>query len=216
LTGAAFIALCVLGMSAVFFPSRCSKNLSVKHAGSVLSESDDEGVRGSYPQKASRILGLRLTHGHHPLCEGFVHHEFQIGSKTFCVACMGLFSGALVTIPATVAYFFFEHSIKNAVFPFLFLGVCGVASILVQYLFFEPRNRVSRFLLNAFFVLASFLLLVAVDMAAESFSLNLFVLGCIIFWLYTRIVCSRLRHGKICESCGLNCAVFGCNMESSR
>jgi len=207
LTGALFSALCVLGMVAVFFPSKCSESLSiVKHVENTLPKQNSEAAEERGFQRTSNVLGVKLAHGHHPLCEGFAHHEFQIGSKTFCVACMGLFSGASATLPAAAAYFFFGWSLENAALPFLILGFGGVAFILAQYLFFELKNRVLRFSLNAFFVFSSFLVLAAADMAAKSFLLNMFVLGYIVFWLYTRIVYSKLRHMEICESCGFKCA----------
>ena len=204
LTGFAFTSICILGMTAVFFPHKCSEMFSQKKADNFFHQIVDLPEKENF-RKFSYVFGLKLVHGHHPFCDGFAYHEFHVGTKSFCVACMGLFFGASFALPTAAIYFFSEWNVENLILPFLVLGVFGVASGLLQYLFFEPKRRSIRFALNSFFVFASSLLLMTVDTAAKSLFLNLFVVGFIVFWLYTRIIFSKIRHLKICEDCGFKC-----------
>jgi len=193
-TGSIFALICTLGMIAVFFPRKCSK---IFHENSK-KKGGDASISGREKfQKSSEILGLVLTHGHHAECESFSHHEFRLGAKTFCVACMGLFSGALASLLGTAIYFFSgwvcgpNHSL------WVILGVLGVAPGIVQYVYFDLPWRLVRFFLNAFFIVGMFLLIAGIDAIAQSLILNLFVISLCIFWLSTRILLSKKIHEKI-------------------
>jgi hypothetical protein len=204
LTGVLFTFICVVGIVAVFFPSQCSGKLYFRKTKEHLHAHSYAEEKESF-RKTSRFFGLKLTHGHHPLCKGFAHHEFSINGKSFCVACTGLLVGASIALPAAVLYFFSEWNIESCTLLFLVLGTLGIATALVQYAFFEPKNRGLRFVLNTFFVLAAFFLLAVIETTAKSILLNLFVVSLTVFWLFTRITLSKFAHIRICIDCSVKC-----------
>lgn len=193
-TGSIFALICTLGMIAVFFPRKCSK---IFHENSKKKSGDTSIPTREKFQKSSNILGLVLTHGHHPEYERFLHHEFKVGEKTFCVACMGLFSGALASFLGTIMYFFFGWVFGQTCSPWVVFGVLGVALGILQYVYFDIPWRLVRFFLNAFFIIGMFLLLAGIDAIVQSLLLNLFVISLCIFWLSTRILLSKRIHERI-------------------
>jgi len=206
LVGSVFGVICLLGMIAVFFPGRCS---TVFHADNGENTSDAVPTKGkSAFDKTVTISGLKITHGHHPSCEGFTPHEFQIGKKTFCTACMGLLLGALITLFGVAAYFFRGWNIGENISLFLISGVLSVGLGLFQYVFFDFQWRLIRFLLNAFFIFGTFLVLAGIDAVANSLILDFFVILLCVFWLFTRILLSKNIHSKICQTCNLKCDFY--------
>jgi hypothetical protein len=201
-TGSLFIFTCLLGMISVFFPRQCSRifHEGVKTTRSDVSVREKEGF-----QRSSKILGLVLTHGHHPECQGFYNHEFRVGEKTFCVACMGLFFGAVLAIFGASSYFFFEWIVGiDALFLVVF-GITGVALCLLQYTFFDVHSGLIRFSLNTLFVFGMFLIIAGIDCIVQSLSVNFFLVGLFIFWLFTRILLSKNKHEEICQTCNIDC-----------
>jgi hypothetical protein len=194
LTGSIFALICTLGMIAVFFPRKCSK---VFHENSKKKSGDTSIPTREKFQNSSRILGLVLTHGHHPECEYFLHHEFRVGEKTFCVACMGLFSGALASFLGTAIYFFSGRTVGETCPLWVVFGVLGVALGILQYVYFDARWRLVRFCSNAFFIIGMFLLLTGLDAIAQSLLLNFLIISLCIFWLSTRILLSKRIHERI-------------------
>jgi hypothetical protein len=156
-------------------------------------------------QRSSKILGVILTHGHHPECQGFYHHEFRVGKKTFCIACMGLFVGAVISIFGALSYFFLEQLVEiDALFLVVF-GVTGVALCLLQYTFFDVHSRLIRFSLNTFSIFGMFLILAGIDCIVQSLTLNFFLIVLFIFWIFTRILLSKNKHKEICQTCNIDC-----------
>lgn len=206
LIGSVFGLICLLGIIAVFFPSRCS---TIFHTDNTGNRSHTASIRGNTAfHKTSTIFGLKLTHGHHPICEGFTAHEFQIGEKTFCTACMGLLLGALMTLFGVAAYFFRGWNVGENISLFLVSGVSSVGLGLFHYMFFDIQWRPIRFLLNAFFVFGTFLVLASIDAVANSLILDSFVIFLSVFWLFTRILLSKHVHNRICQTCSLKCEVY--------
>ena len=206
LVGSVFGLICFLGIIAVFFPGHCS---TIFQADNTENEKHAGPVKGNTVfQKTSTIFVLKIAHGHHPSCEGFTAHEFQIGKKTFCTACMGLLLGALITLFGAAAYFFWGWNIEENISLFLISGVLSVGLGLFQYMFFDIQWRLIRFLLNAFFIVGTFLVLAGIDAVANSLILDFFVIFLSIFWLFTRILLSKHTHNKICQTCNLECEVY--------
>lgn len=201
-TGLLFIFIFILGMISVFFPKQCSKVFHdcAKTISSDISVREKEGF-----QRSSKILGVVLTHGHHPECQGFYHHEFRVGKKTFCIACMGLFFGAVIAIFGAISYFFFEWLVGIYALFLVVFGIIGVALCLLQYGFFDVHPGLIRFSLNAFFVFGMFLIIAGTDYIVQSLTLNLFFISLFIFWLFTRILLSKNNHEEICQTCNLDC-----------
>lgn len=196
LIGAVFTLICILGILAIFFPRKCSQTFFDKRGETHAIDPDD-------PKRFSFIFGIKIVHGHHPTCEGFAGHEFQIGNKTFCAACTGLLLGALITIVGTALFFFADSQINHGDF-LVAVGLLGVALGLLQFLLFDVRGLL-RLLLNTFFVLGAFFVLVGVDELVHSLSADLFLVSMIVFWLHTRIVLSQRNHAEICRTCSVPC-----------
>jgi hypothetical protein len=203
LIGSVFGLICLLGMIAVFFPARCS---TVFHTDETEKRNhvvfrEDNMVF----YKTTTILGLKITHGHHPNCKGFAAHEFQIGKKTFCTACIGLLFGAFITLLGVASYFFQGWNIGENSSWFLISGVLSVGLGLFPYMFFDVQWRLIRFLSNAFFIFGTFLILAGMDAVANSLILDFFVISLSVFWLFTRILLSKRIHNGICQTCNLKC-----------
>jgi len=206
LIGSVFGLTCFLGMIAVFFPGHCS---TVFHEDNTENRNHVALLEGNTAfRKTSNIFGLKMTHGHHPICEGFAAHEFQIGNKTFCTACMGLLLGALTTFFGVAAYFFGGWDIGENTSLFLISGALSVGLGLFHYMFFDIQWRLIRFLLNALFVFGTFLIVASIDTIANSLILDFFVIFLSVFWLFTRILLSKHIHNKICQTCNSKCEVY--------
>lgn len=201
LTGSVFALICILGMTAVFFPRECSK---VLHENRKEKNSDAFIPTREKLQKSSRIFGLVLTHGHHPECECFLHHEFKMGEKTFCVACMGLFFGTLASFLGAVIYFFSGWIVGEICPLWIVFGVLGVALGILQYVYFDVRWRHVRFCSNVFFIFGMFLLLTGIDAIAQSLLLNFLLISLCVFWLSTRILLSKRIHERIYHTCKIS------------
>ena len=204
LIGSIYGLICALGMWAAFSPKKCSRMFShqkeaihMESGGSPGGDIDAEGT--------SHFLGLRIVHGHHPSCERFSSHEFRVGKKTFCIGCMGLFTGATAALVGTIAFFFAHWSVGQHGLFLTSLGVLGVALALLQFPLLNTQRPYLRFSLNAFFVLGTFLIIVGMDSLVRSGAIDLFFLLASVFWLLTRIALSQWDHERICRACGLPC-----------
>jgi len=215
IVGSIFGLVCVLGILAVFSPKKCSQAFHQEKGEANLRKTDrPEQDRGGL-QATSHVFKLRLVHGHHPSCENFSSHEFQVGKRTFCTSCMGLLFGALITLAGTIAYFFNEWLIATDSLPLIGVGTLGVALGLLRFLLFNVRRRVLRFSLNTFFVIGSFLILVGIDTLIQSLFIDLFLILLSVFWLFTRIRLSQWDHEKICKACRFICDFRGSGLSAS-
>lgn len=196
--GSLYALTCVLGISAVFFPRRCSSPL--RHN---VWRIDTDKTSGS--QDASIILGLRIIHGHHPNCGEFSDHELRVGDKTFCVGCLGFFFGALICLFGTVLYFFSDWRIGQWSVLAVATGVLGVALGLLQLPTIKIRGSL-RLFPNASLVVGTFLVLIGLDTLVHSVVVDLFLLMLSVFWVWTRISLSQWDHGRICRACGFKCS----------
>lgn len=203
LVGAAFSLVCVLGMIAVFFPAECSK--AIGHGRVELSSGGSLEATGS-EAGVSHLAGIRLVHGHHPACNLFRAHEFRLGEKTFCAGCVGLFAGAFCALIGTTLYFFAGCAIGQSAYPlFIAPGILVVLLSLLQFHILNVQYAAARLLINSFFVVATFLTLVGLDLLLNSLTLDLLVILFSLFWLYTKILLSNWDHERICSLCGASC-----------
>jgi hypothetical protein len=201
-TGSLFIFICLLGMISVFFPRQCSMIFhdDEKISNSGVSAGEKEGV-----QRSSKIFGVVLSHGHHPECQGFHHHEFTLGQKTFCMACTGLLFGAVLATFGAFFYFFLGWFVGIDALILVVFGITGVALCLLQYTFFDVHSGLIRFCLNTLFILGMFLIIAGIDRIVQSSSLNFFLVGLFVFWLFTRILLSKNKHDEVCQICNQDC-----------
>lgn len=181
--GSVFAALCLLGAVAALFPKSCSWRFA-------LSKSHGSGE--AYAQAAR---------GHHADCGHFAAHVLRLRHHVACAACSGLFLGAVVAAIGSSLHFSGLLLISGFATFLVWLGASLVTLGMAQFLF----RGVFRFLVNTFFVLGAFLMLVGADELVQSFFLDLFVFGVIIFWIITRILLSDWDHTRICRGCESQC-----------
>lgn len=200
LVGAAFGIVCVLGISAGIFPSKCSSTFHFRRG-------ERNNDRKSIPQpENSQTL---LFQGHHPNCGNFGPHIFRVGNSILCAGCVGLVSGAAVSTVGAALYFLGGVSCSPGCSLVFWIGFVGAFCGLLQYQLFSWGRSSVHLFINAFFVFGVFLLLVGVDAIAESLLFDLYLVALSLFWVYTRIILSQFDHRRICAACTLEeCELF--------
>lgn len=149
------------------------------------------------------LLGVRIVHGHHPICDGFQGHEFTVSSKTFCASCLGLFIGASAALVTATMRFVFGFTYHPAA---AFIGIGCV----VLGLTYAPLLRTDMPILRSIFnvgLVTGFALLLAVADEVGGLELDLLVIGICVFWMFTRIQLSNWEHDRICRGCGYGCEI---------
>lgn len=190
-TGLLLAAICIAGISAIFFPEKCTKTIH-----RTKKEETPKGENKNF-SSCSESVNFR---GHHPDCGKFEAHTIHLGKRTLCAACTGLLIGAFLALTGTVLYFFVEWPfLEKLDFRIVLVGQIGVALGIFQFKF----KGFIRAALNAFFVVGCYLILVGIDNLTENLLLNLYTASLIGFWLFTRISISQWDHTRICRTCRL-------------
>jgi hypothetical protein len=191
--GSIFVAICLLGMVAALYPSRCSAALRFG-----MDQEERPHIKGAGTM-ASKVTFA----GHHPACGGFSSHVYLIGGKIRCAGCTGLVAGAVASIAGSILYLFIGLNFGGGGAPIFWVGFLGVACGLLPHSLLDLKRASVRLSLNFVFVFGAFLLLVGVNEIADSPVAAFFLLTLIIYWIYTRIMLSRQEHRRICANCGL-------------
>ena len=194
--GGLFGTLCVLGMVAVLRPGPCSRLIGSRR-------STDLGDRSMDSPTESPII-----RGHHPDCSSFSSHVLNLDGKILCVGCIGLFTGALISLVGTVITFFGGLKIPGGNPIALYIGGFFVAIGLIHFAY-GTGSRELRFTVNAMFPIGAFLIIASVDQRLQNTGASLFVLLIILFWIFTRVILSRWDHSRICGSCEKPCVPAG-------
>lgn len=198
LTGLIFEGICLLGIIAAIFPSRCSQ---IQHFGRGKNNLNYRSKNNIREEK----IGIR---GHHPTCNNFSEHIIRIGNKIYCAGCLGMIIGGIIVIFGSLFYFYTGFYLKDSAIVIFWLGFFGVAIGLLHYTLFS-LSGIIRLFFNILFVLGSFFLFIGIDMIANNFALDLFVLTLIIYWIIIRIIISQKRHQRICKLCNLkSCSYY--------
>lgn len=184
LIGSIFTLICISGIVTVFYPEKCSEALSLPKIKAAKSFANEDNIP----------IALK---GHHPDCAKFSPHIIYVKGKAFCAACTGLLLGALVAITGTALYFFAGWTLGQSSSLFVWAGQAGIVFGFVQFKF----KGYARLAMNALFAVGAFLVLVGIDMVAENIFIDLFLVGLIAFWLFTRILISKWNNWRICFSC---------------
>lgn len=200
LVGSIFLVICFLGLLAVVYPGRCSRMIGIgkreQNASDASCKSGDLGKE-------------EITYnGHHPSCDSYSSHVFQVDGKVLCVGCTGLFLGGIAAFVGALLYFFTElHPWQDDLLP-VWIGTAGLVLGLLPLSLRVIPWRPFRAFSSAFFAFGAFLVLAGVDRAAQSVSLDLYLIALIIFWILTRIRISQWDHERICRFCNLD----GCKL----
>jgi hypothetical protein len=181
LVGALYLIICILGVSAVFYPSKCM---------SLFGKAQNPLTQAREP------LPIR---GHHPDCQNYSANRIEVGGQVICAACSGLFIGAVSVFIGTVLNFFLGlEIIRSNIWLLVFGEICillGLAQIKFAGYF--------KMLVNVIFVVGSFVTLVEADLLGGNILVDFYVLGLIVFILWFRIVLSEWNNGRICQKCQL-------------
>jgi len=185
LVGIVFSLICVSGIFAAFFPKHCTGTYHFQKEGNNL---------------ASRSFSSTVE-GHHLSCAKFSAHVIHARNHTLCAACTGLCLGAFMTLVGTDLYFFCGWCYEQTPISAVLIGMVGVVFGFLQL----KSMGFARLMLNAFFVVGAFLILVGIDELTHNIFVDLFLLALIVFWILTRILLSQWDHWRICSNCKSSC-----------
>lgn len=194
--GAAFGAVCILGIFAALFPNSC---LAIPQFG--RSKRHDR-----------RTLNIHETASvaHHPTCENYSTHILVVGNTKFCATCSGLLVGATLVLFATGLYFFGNFNIGEPTILVL-VGASGVSFGFLQSALPKYSSGSTRFFASILFVVGTFLMLVSIDMAVKNTSIDLFFVGLSLLWILTKISLSQRDHKSTCSNCSEKPCTFNNN-----
>ena len=183
LVGAIYSVVCIAGIVAVFYPSKCRMTFK----------------KPNFSPDYSKIsVPATQFKGHHPDCKMFSANRITIRGSVFCAACSGLLIGAIFAMAGIVLFSlgFFDLGTGS-----LWVLVAGEVLMLVGLAQIKMGGFV-KMAVNALFVVGSFASLVAADLAGQSLLVDAYVLGLIVFMLWFRILLSEWKNKKTCVACG--------------
>ena len=181
----AYGAVCVAGILAALFPAACSGFLGIRR---LLAESG-----GSLETRATSVFGVLLLHGHHPAGSDQKTHELWLGGKSYCATCLGLLTGAVMSLTAIVLFAPSGWGDSSLAYALYSVGVVGVILGLIPSFRLRIGAR-ERFGLAAVFVLGTCLMLIATDILTANLIADFFVVLLAVFWLLSRISLSHRRE----------------------
>jgi len=175
-------SICLSGMFAAFFPGPCSRLVGVRRSG-------EQNMRG-LDARATRIFGILLLHGHHPLGdESSTTHELRFREKSYCASCFGLLAGAIISLMAIAVFLFSDWADGYLAHLLYFSGLGGVVLGLVPA--FLGVGARTRFVLGMTFAAGTCVMLIAMDVATANLTADLLVVLLALFWLISRISLSH-------------------------
>jgi uncharacterized membrane protein len=184
--GSAFCAICILGIFAAIFPGSCSAT-------------PDFGKRNRN-EKSYLLIHEKDLRAHHPSCDNYSTHILRVGKREFCATCTGLLVGALTAMVGAITYFSGSVQVGET----RVLGIIGAAAVIVGFLqsaMPKSSNSITRFFASVSFVVGCFLVLVSLDEAVKSITIDLFFLALSILWIITKIAFSQSDHYETCSQC---------------
>jgi len=198
--GSIFGVICLLGITAGVYPSKCSKTSHFRK--------EVESRRNHDAEKECMKEGIVTFEGHHPSCGKFAAHVLRLGDKKYCAGCTGLVVGATVSLLGTLAYLFTGAFPKEVAVLVFWLGFAGVALGLLQYSVFNVGGSFVHMFLNVVYVTGAFLLLIGIEEITSNPLLEVYFVALTLYWILTRILLSQQEHRKICAVCGLESCGF--------
>jgi hypothetical protein len=186
LIGSTYTAVCILGITAVFYPNKCQKSFLFGAKPKREQTKDSTKPFERMPFKA-----------HHPNCEKYSPNRIQIQKTTLCASCAGLLTGALAALAGTALYFFAGTLSLPADYRILWISNI----IMLMGLFQFKIGGYMKLIVNALFVFSSFITLTMVDLLGKNLLIDAYALCLIVFLLLTRISFSEWNNRKICAKC---------------
>ena len=183
IVGTVYTAVCIGGIVAVFYPGKCRM---------AFQKSNESKYTNN---KSSSLMQIK---GHHPNCEKFSANRIFIDGSAFCAACTGLLIGAVAAIIGIVLFSIGFFSLETGSLWVLAVGEVLMFLGLAQI----KMNGYVKMAVNALFVVGSFISLVVADLVKQSFLVDGYVLGLIVFMLWFRILLSEWNNKRTCFVCG--------------
>ena len=183
LVGTLYSAICLLGIAAAFYPTRCR---------GMFQKTQNPLPQTNEPNSLVQIRG------HHPDCQNYLGNKIRVGGRVLCAACSGLLIGAIIALVGAGLYFFVGLNAAWSSIWLIALGEIGMLLGLVQIMFAGYVKTIA----NMVFVVSSFVTLVVADVLSKSVLVDLYVLGLIGFLLWFRILLSEWNNNRICQTCG--------------
>ena len=187
-----FIFICILGMLAALSPSRCSQL-------SKFKSDRNSDLKIKFEDNNSSKIEFK---GHHPECDNFKTHTYNLMGNKYCAGCSGLFLGALIAAIGTLIYYFYPFQDENIGRIIFLTGFLFVLISLLENFLFNLNINLLKFLFNLTLVLGSFMLLIGITELKSSLFIQYFFIVLILIWILARISSSERNHSKICNECG--------------
>jgi hypothetical protein len=187
IVGLLYCSICLLGMTAVFYPKKCQNTFAFKEESFAVTiyEKPLSGAQNRFE-------------GHHPHCVKFDGNRVKVRGIALCSACTGLFIGAFLSLIVAVLYFFFGISFLIADLRICLLGevamLLGIAQFALRGFF--------KLVTNALFVFGAVLILVTANLISGNLLFDFYVLGLTVLLLLTRIMVSEWNNRRVCLACG--------------
>ena len=182
LVGVLYSVIILLGVAAVFYPTKCR---------GIFQRTQNPLSQVGKPSNLIRIRG------HHPDCQNFAGNRIKLGQRELCAACSGLLIGAIIAWISTVLQFFVGLSVVWASVWLLMLGEVGMVLGLTQIKF----AGVAKVVVNVVFVVGSFVTLAEADVLGGSVLVDAYVLGLIVCLIWLRILVSERNNRRTCQTC---------------
>ena len=182
LVGTLYCAVCVLGVAAVFIPSKCRGNL--------------QKTQNPMPNTDKPFKPM-LIKGHHPDCQNFAGNRIRVGGRVFCAACSGLLTGAIIALIGATSYFF-----AGLIQTWGSVWLVGLGEILMLLGLAQIKVAgYGKVIVNVVFVVGSLLALVGADALGKSVFVDIYALGLIGLLLWLRILLSEWNNARTCQKC---------------
>ena len=201
----AFMVICLSGMLAAVFPSKCRgiTTFNTKSGNKNHESNKKPGKNEIYVfNKESKLSSQTVIRfeGHHPDCGKYESHIIHLKGKKYCPGCSGLLVGAILAVTGTILYYFMGLELIYGQISF-WMGVATVFTSLILILFLNPDKNIIKFVSNIVLVIGSLLILVGIDSVKENILMEFYFLILVLFWIRARITVSKINHQSICNQC---------------
>lgn len=193
LPGAAFVASCLLCISLSVFPN-WGRNF--------VSQSSRSRA------ETNHYVNSRKYRGHHPDCIGFQTHRISLGHREYCSGCLGLMSGAALSIPLMIIYAASGGNLPKGMSVALMALGCGVVLVANVEAAIGSRRPSLHLFANSIMIVGFFLLVVGMLEATGNGVSGLLVVSFSFLWIDTRIQLSNWRHSLVCSECPEGCKMY--------
>lgn len=193
LPAAAFIASSLLCVSLTVYPN---------WARSLVSRPS--------PDRDGRSPGAngRKFRGHHPDCARFRSHRISWGSREFCSGCVGLMSGATVSILLMMIYVVSDWAVPAVLSTAFMAFGFGAVSTAFAEAAIGRRRPLLHLVVNGAMIVGFFLLVVGMLEVTRNGVSGLLVVSFSFLWIDTRIQLSQWRHSLVCDECPGDCKIY--------